>query len=77
MRRATPIRTTPTPRTDPEGTDGGKGTSSDASGTHNGKGADPPAPMELDADAEVDPVMLAKEFSGLLQVESGDDEASS
>ena len=33
--------------------------------------------MELDADAEVDPVMLAKEFSGLLQVESGDDEASS
>jgi len=62
---------------DPEGTDGGKGTSPDASGTHNGKGADPPAPIELDADAEVDPVMLAKEFSGLLQVESGDDEASS
>lgn len=62
---------------DPERTDGGKGTSPDASGTHNGKGADPPAPMELDADAEVDPVMLAKEFSGLLQVESGDDEASS
>ena len=62
---------------DPERTDGEKGTSPDASGTHNGKGADPPAPMELDADAEVDPVMLAKEFSGLLQVESGDDEASS
>ena len=62
---------------DPEGTDGGKGTSADASGTHNGKGTDAPAPMELDADAEVDPVMLAKEFSGLLQVESGDDEASS
>ena len=34
-------------------------------------------PMELDADAEVDPVLLAKEFSGLLQVESGDDEGSS
>jgi hypothetical protein len=33
--------------------------------------------MELDADAEVDPVLLAKEFSGLLQVESGDDEATS
>jgi hypothetical protein len=62
---------------DPERTVGGKGTSPDASGTHNGKGADPPAPIELDADAEVDPVMLAKEFSGLLQVESGDDEASS
>lgn len=46
-------------------------------GTHNGKAEDAPAPMELDADAEVDPVMLAKEFSGLLQVESGDDEASS
>ena len=51
--------------------------SDEASGTHNGKAADAPAPMELDADAEVDPVMLAKEFSGLLQVESGDDEASS
>ncbi len=36
-----------------------------------------PESMELDADAEVDPVLLAKEFSGLLQVESGDDEASS
>ena len=35
------------------------------------------SPMELDADAEVDPVLLAKEFSGLLQVESGDDEATS
>ncbi len=34
-------------------------------------------PMELDADAEVDPVLLAKEFSGLLQVESGDDEGTS
>jgi hypothetical protein len=33
--------------------------------------------MELDADAVVDPVLLAKEFSGLLQVESGDDEGSS
>jgi len=37
----------------------------------------PPSMMELDADAEVDPVLLAKEFSGLLQVESGDDEATS
>jgi hypothetical protein len=64
-------------KADPTGTDGGKGTSADDSGTHNGKGADASAPMELDADAEVDPVMLAKEFSGLLQVESGDDEASS
>jgi hypothetical protein len=34
-------------------------------------------PAELDPDAVVDPVLLAKEFSGLLQVESGDDEASS
>jgi hypothetical protein len=33
--------------------------------------------MELDSEAEVDPVLLAKEFSGLLQVESGDDEATS
>ena len=33
--------------------------------------------MDLDADAEVDPVLLAKEFSGLLQVESGGDEATS
>jgi hypothetical protein len=62
---------------DPKGTDAEKGTSGGGSGTHNGKAADAPAPMELDADAEVDPVMLAKEFSGLLQVESGDDEASS
>ena len=67
-RRATPIRTEPT---------AGRARPAGASGTHNGKGADAPAPMELDADAEVDPVMLAKEFSGLLQVESGDDEASS
>ena len=62
---------------DPKGTDAGKSTSGGGSSTHNGKAADAPAPMELDADAEVDPVMLAKEFSGLLQVESGDDEASS
>jgi hypothetical protein len=48
-----------------------------ASGTHNGKAVDTPTPLDLDADAEVDPVMLAKEFSGLLQVESGDDEVSS
>jgi hypothetical protein len=33
--------------------------------------------IELDADAEVDPVLLAKEFWGLLQVESGDDETTS
>jgi hypothetical protein len=32
---------------------------------------------EGDDDAEVDRVLLAKEFSGLLQVDSGDDEASS
>jgi hypothetical protein len=32
--------------------------------------------LELDADAVVDPVLLAKEFSGLLQVESGDDEGT-
>ncbi len=37
----------------------------------------PPSMMELDDDSEVDPVLLAKEFSGLLQVESGDDEATS
>jgi len=38
---------------------------------------DKPPSMELDSDAEVDPVLLAKEFSGLLQVENGDDEATS
>jgi hypothetical protein len=62
---------------DPKETDDEQSTDGGGSGTHNGKAADAPAPMELDADAEVDPVMLAKEFSGLLQVESGDDEASS
>jgi hypothetical protein len=62
---------------DPKENDAEQGSSGEGSGTHNGKAADAPAPMELDADAEVDPVMLAKEFSGLLQVESGDDEASS
>ncbi len=62
---------------DPKGDRRREGHVRGGSGTHNGKGADAPAPMELDADAEVDPVMLAKEFSGLLQVESGDDEASS
>ena len=63
---------------DPKRTDAEKGTSGGGAPAHtNGKAADKPAPMELDADAEVDPVMLAKEFSGLLQVESGDDEASS
>jgi hypothetical protein len=57
---------------------GGDGASADdASDTHGRNREDQPAPMELDADAEVDPVMLAKEFSGLLQVESGDDEATS
>jgi hypothetical protein len=49
----------------------------DTSDTHEPNAEDEPAPMELDADAVVDPVMLAKEFSGLLQVEGGDDEASS
>jgi hypothetical protein len=33
--------------------------------------------FELDEDAEVDRVLLAKEFSGLLQVDGGDDEAKS
>lgn len=67
------------PDGDPHPSDAdGDGTSSGTvSGTHNGKAGEAPAPMEIDADAEVDPVMLAKEFSGLLQVESGDDEASS
>jgi hypothetical protein len=41
-----------------------------------GANGDDEGSMELDADAEVDPVLLAKEFSGLLQVESGVDEAS-
>lgn len=35
------------------------------------------ASFELDEDAEVDRVLLAKEFSGLLQVDGGDDEAKS
>jgi hypothetical protein len=48
-----------------------------AAGTHTDEGGEKPPPVELDADAVVDPVMLAKEFSGLLQVESGDDEATS
>jgi hypothetical protein len=33
--------------------------------------------LELEPDAEVDRVLLAKEFSGLLQVEPADDEAQS
>jgi hypothetical protein len=33
--------------------------------------------LELEPDAEVDRVLLAKEFSGLLQVEAADDEAQS
>ena len=50
----------------------------DGSASANGSGASGDASsMELDADAVVDPVLLAKEFSGLLQVESGDDEGSS
>ena len=49
----------------------------DASGSHEPQRDEQSSPLELDADAEVDPVMLAKEFSGLLQVESGDDEATS
>jgi hypothetical protein len=51
--------------------------SEDTSDTHDPDRDEELAQTELDADAEVDPVMLAKEFSGLLQVESGDDEASS
>ncbi|MGZ4152596.1 MAG: hypothetical protein ACXVP3_09130, partial [Actinomycetota bacterium] len=42
----------------------------DPNGNDDGSG-------DIDADAEVDPVLLAKEFSGLLQIESGADEASS
>jgi hypothetical protein len=50
----------------------------DGSTSANGSGASGEgSSMELDADAVVDPVLLAKEFSGLLQVESGDDEGSS
>jgi hypothetical protein len=41
-------------------------------------GGDPaPSTLELEPDAEVDRVLLAKEFSGLLQVEAPDDEAES
>ena len=80
----------PAPDGDPQdelagGTDDGSSSDADAeatapedtSDTHGPNRDEKPPPMELDADAEVDPVMLAKEFSGLLQVESGDDEASS
>ncbi len=63
---------TSTGDSDAEGVVGG-----DGSDTMERNGKNKPPPMDLDADAEVDPVMLAKEFSGLLQVESGDDEASS
>jgi hypothetical protein len=63
-----------TPTSDDDATDTAP---DDTSDTHEPNGEDQPSPMELDADAEVDPVMLAKEFSGLLQVESGDDEATS
>jgi hypothetical protein len=70
---------------DTAGAEGTSTSGSDADGAAGGddsdanerKGKDTPPPMELDADAEVDPVLLAKEFSGLLQVESGDDEVSS
>jgi len=47
-----------------------------AAGAPAGVGAEA-VPMEMDADAEVDPVLLAKEFSGLLQVARDDDEADS
>jgi hypothetical protein len=47
------------------------------SGANTDEDGEKPGQVELDADAVVDPVMLAKEFSGLLQVESGDDEVSS
>jgi hypothetical protein len=57
--------------------DGDGTTIDDASDTHEPNRKGKAAPMELDADAEVDPVMLAKEFSGLLQVESGEDEVTS
>lgn len=41
-------------------------------------GGDPrPSTLELEPDAEVDRVLLAKEFSGLLQVEAPDDEVES
>jgi hypothetical protein len=63
--------------TSPSGSDADDAAGGDPSDTNERNGQDKPAPMELDADAEVDPVMLAKEFSGLLQVESGDDEVSS
>ena len=66
------------PKGDPESTDPkGAKTSKDTGATNQKKGKDKPEPMELDADAVVDPVLLAKEFSGLLQVESGGDEATS
>jgi hypothetical protein len=52
-------------------------TTKETGATNRKKGKDKPEPMELDADAVVDPVLLAKEFSGLLQVESGGDEATS
>jgi hypothetical protein len=62
----------------PSSDDDTEGASSkDTSATHGPNSAEKRESLELDADAEVDPVMLAKEFSGLLQVESGDDEASS
>ena len=63
--------------TSTSGSDAEGAAADDASDTNERNGKDKPPPMELDADAEVDPVMLAKEFSGLLQVESGDDEVSS
>ncbi len=63
---------------DPESADKKDGkTTKDPGATNEKKHKDKPEPMELDADAVVDPVLLAKEFSGLLQVESGGDEATS
>jgi hypothetical protein len=40
-------------------------------------GSKPGPELDLEPDAEVDRVLLAKEFSGLLQVEAPDDEAQS
>jgi hypothetical protein len=42
-----------------------------------GEGQAVPSGLEMDSEAEVDRVLLAKEFSGLLQVEGDDDEAHS
>ena len=80
--------TTPPPAAgggDPANDDAERSTNEAEAATRPEDGAEPAAvgakrdapAMEMDADAEVDPVLLAKEFSGLLQVESGDDEGTS